>query len=106
ACQGWHLTSWENYGAPQEAAPPAPAVPARRDPLMISLAASIKVAKSVKKGTLRAQDMCERRAAGETLDQIGRAYGVTRERVRQIIKAAGGPTRSEVKDLKAKRQAK
>ena len=50
--------------------------------------------------------MCERRAAGETLDEIGHAYGVTRERVRQIIKAAGGPTRSEVKDLKVKRQAK
>ena len=38
ACRGWHLTSWENYGAPEEAAPAAPAVPARRDPLMISLA--------------------------------------------------------------------
>ena len=36
------------------------------------------------KGTLRAQEMCDRRAAGETLDQIGEAYGVTRERVRQI----------------------
>lgn len=105
ACRGWHLTSWENYGAPQDEAPPAPAVPASRDPLMISLAASLKRTRTAKKGTLRAQEMCDRRAAGETLDQIGEAYGVTRERVRQIIKAAGGPTRSDVKDLKVKRQA-
>lgn len=39
----------------------------------------------------RARDMCERRAKGETLDSIGASYGVTRERVRQIIAKAGGP---------------
>lgn len=99
-CNGWHLTSWENYGAP------APAVSADRDPLMVSLAASAKRARTAKKGTLRAQDMCDRRAAGETLEEIGKRYGLSRERVRQIIETVGGPTGSEVKDLRAKRQAK
>ena len=92
ACRGWHLTSWENYGAPKEAAPATPAVPVGHDPLMISLAASIKRTRTAKKGTQRAQDMCERRAAGETLDEIGRAYGVTASAsVRSSRPQAGRP---------------
>lgn len=33
--------------------------------------------------------MCERYLAGETLGQLGKAYGVTRERIRQILNRAG-----------------
>ncbi|MBH0117000.1 hypothetical protein I6E52_09095 [Salinibacterium sp. NG253] len=40
----------------------------------------------------RERDIIARRAAGETLESIGASYGVTRERVRQIIKKAGGPS--------------
>ncbi len=37
----------------------------------------------------RIADMAQRRLRGETLDDIGKAYNVTRERVRQILKQAG-----------------
>ncbi|KQV24814.1 sigma factor-like helix-turn-helix DNA-binding protein [Yonghaparkia sp. Root332] len=42
--------------------------------------------------SMREQDMVFRRALGESLDSIGKSYGVSRERVRQIIVKAGGPT--------------
>lgn len=38
----------------------------------------------------RADDMCFRFKSGETLKEIGRIYGVTREYVRQVIKKHGG----------------
>lgn len=38
----------------------------------------------------RAAEMCARFKGGETLQQIGDSYGMTRERVRQLIKKSGG----------------
>jgi hypothetical protein len=40
----------------------------------------------------RIKDMIVRRSRGETLAMIAEAHGVTRERVRQLIKKAGGPS--------------
>ena len=40
--------------------------------------------------TERDLDMTTRYAAGETLDAIGKDHGVSRERVRQIVKKLGG----------------
>jgi len=42
--------------------------------------------------TVRIKDMIARRARGETLIMIAGVHGVTRERVRQLIKKAGGPS--------------
>jgi hypothetical protein len=50
-------------------------------------------------------DMIERRWRGETLDEIGAAFGVTRERVRQLMKKYGGPSPSDVKELQRARAA-
>jgi len=46
-------------------------------------------------------DMIERRWRGETLDEIGAAHGVTRERIRQLLKKYGGPSAEQVRDLRA-----
>ncbi|KAB7745563.1 hypothetical protein GA707_06545 [Nostocoides sp. F2B08] len=43
--------------------------------------------------------MIERRWRGDTLDEIGQAFGVTRERVRQLLKKYGGPSWAEVRRL-------
>ena len=43
----------------------------------------------------RNAQMVERYAAGETLESIGASYGVTRERVRQIVAKLGGATAEE-----------
>ncbi|MGO4490475.1 ADP-ribosylglycohydrolase family protein [Arthrobacter sp. 2YAF22_2] len=43
----------------------------------------------------RNADMVDRYSAGETLDAIGKSYGLTRERVRQIIKKVGGASAEE-----------
>lgn len=40
----------------------------------------------------RALEMIEARKRGDSLDEIGKRHGVTRERARQIIKKHGGPT--------------
>jgi hypothetical protein len=40
----------------------------------------------------RIKDMIARRSRGETLAMIAEVHGVTRERVRQLIKKAGGPS--------------
>ena len=40
----------------------------------------------------RIRDMIARRSRGETLATIAEVHGVTRERVRQLIKKAGGPS--------------
>jgi len=37
----------------------------------------------------RLDDMCQRYKAGETMKSIGESYGITRERVRQVIKKGG-----------------
>ena len=46
-------------------------------------------------------EMIERRWRGLTLDGIGAEFGVTRERVRQLLKKYGGPTAEEVRELRA-----
>jgi hypothetical protein len=53
-----------------------------------------------KKPDPRLDDMIARRGAGETLDDIGRVYGVTRERVRQILRDAG-PSIDLVRSVRA-----
>ena len=50
---------------------------------------------------LHVVEMIERRWRGNTLDEIGEAFGVTRERVRQLLKKYGGPSATEVRDLRA-----
>lgn len=46
-------------------------------------------------------EMIERRWQGLTLDEIGAEFGVTRERVRQLLKKHGGPTAGEIRELRA-----
>lgn len=46
-------------------------------------------------------EMIKRRWRGLTLDEIGAEFGVTRERVRQLLKKYGGPTAEEVRELRA-----
>ncbi len=46
-------------------------------------------------------DMIERRWRGDTLDQIGAAHGLTRERIRQLLKKHGGPSGDEIRELRA-----
>lgn len=47
----------------------------------------------------RLDEMVELRLKGYTLDKIADVVGVTRERVRQILKAAGGPTASDAREV-------
>ncbi len=51
----------------------------------------------------REQLMIRMRLGGATLDQIGTEFGVTRERVRQIIVQTGGPTSKEIRAAKVAR---
>jgi hypothetical protein len=51
----------------------------------------------------RAAPMYERYRGGETLREIGRSYGLTRERIRQILRDAGYPAPS-AEDLLARRR--
>lgn len=51
----------------------------------------------------REQRIIEMRLAGATLSSIGNEFGVSRERVRQIIEAAGGPSAAEVRAMLAAR---
>jgi hypothetical protein len=44
----------------------------------------------------RAKDIIARSEAGETLEGIGADYGITRERVRQIVKKFGGRSKREM----------
>lgn len=46
-------------------------------------------------------EMINRRWRGLTLDEIGAEFGVTRERVRQLLKKYGGPSAEEVRDFRA-----
>ncbi len=52
----------------------------------------------------RAEAMCRMRAEGKSLAQIGQTFGLTRERVRQIIMSAQGPDREAAAEAR-KRQA-
>lgn len=45
--------------------------------------------------------MIELRWSGRTLDDIGKEFGVGRERVRQLMKKYGGPTAKEIRDMRA-----
>jgi hypothetical protein len=54
----------------------------------------------------RKKDMIARRARGETLASIANDYKITRERVRQLIKKAGGPDRNEASAAKAAAHAR
>jgi hypothetical protein len=47
--------------------------------------------------------MIERRRSGRTLDEIGREFGVTRERIRQLLTKHGGPDAREVRRMQAER---
>lgn len=49
-------------------------------------------------------DMIERRWRGDTLDEIGADHGVTRERIRQLLKKYGGPTAEEVRGRRTARE--
>jgi hypothetical protein len=46
-----------------------------------------------RRDSVRCQRMCELYRGGMTLQQIGTAYGITRERVRQIVKREGVSSR-------------
>lgn len=46
-------------------------------------------------------EMIARRWRGLTLDEIGVEFGITRERVRQLLKKHGGPSTEEVRELRA-----
>ena len=48
----------------------------------------------------RNREMIDLRLSGKSLEEIGEKYGVTRERVRQILSKIGGPTRQDVKALR------
>lgn len=50
---------------------------------------------------LHVAEMIKRRWRGLTLDEIGVEFGVTRERVRQLLKKYGGPSAEEVRELRA-----
>lgn len=52
----------------------------------------------------RDSEILQQRESGKTLDEIGTEFGITRERVRQIVKASGGPTPSELKRKKELRR--
>jgi methylphosphotriester-DNA--protein-cysteine methyltransferase len=47
----------------------------------------------------RAREMSGMRWQGASLQQIGDAFGLTRERARQIVKASDGPTAEEVLEI-------
>lgn len=49
--------------------------------------------------------MVARREAGESLDSIGSSYGVSRERVRQILQKVGGPTAKQAHTAAANAKA-
>lgn len=49
----------------------------------------------------RDQMMCDLRGKGLSLDEIGLQFDLTRERVRQIIEEAGGPSARDVREMKA-----
>lgn len=53
----------------------------------------------------RDQMMCDLRGKGLSLDEIGLQFDLTRERVRQIIEEAGGPSASDVREMKARDSA-
>jgi len=48
----------------------------------------------------RNREMADLRLSGKSLEEIGEKFGVTRERVRQILAKIGGPTRQDVKALR------
>lgn len=52
----------------------------------------------------RNQQIVERYADGETLDSIGNSFGITRERVRQIVKQLGGTSAEASRQRRAEQQ--
>jgi hypothetical protein len=53
----------------------------------------------------RNREMVDLRSIGRSLEEIGEKFGVTRERVRQILLQSGGPSVKEVKALRESIQA-
>lgn len=48
----------------------------------------------------RNREIVELRTSGKSLEEIGSKFGVSRERVRQILQKSGGPTLEDVKSLR------
>jgi DNA-binding CsgD family transcriptional regulator len=46
-------------------------------------------------------EMVRRRSEGQTLEQISQHFGVSRERVRQILRQAGGPSANDLRERRA-----
>lgn len=49
--------------------------------------------------SLRRLDIVDKYSSGKTLEEIGAVYGVTRERIRQILKKLEWPSRSELLEI-------
>ncbi len=110
ACSGWHLTSWATPGGARE---PGDARGVARDvtPLVAhqqsARASSLLSPRHhpVDERWERNRAICARRAQGDTLAAIAHDFGLTRERVRQIIRAAGGPSSATARAERAAKRA-
>lgn len=71
----------------------------------VSILGSGESSKERKKVDERVLGMVEQRRAGDTFDEIAKRYGITRERVRQLIaKVPGSPTAREARDARKARK--
>lgn len=110
ACNGWHLTSWATAGGAREPGDTR-AVPRDVTPLVAhqqSASASRPLSPQqhpVDKWRERNRMICARRAQADTLAAIAHDFGLTRERVRQIIRAAGGPSAATARAQRAAKRA-
>lgn len=63
------------------------------------------LATPLKEQTDRNVAIAQARLNGATLDEIGEQFGVTRERIRQILKRSGGPTAADARAARAQAAA-